>query len=86
MLSCHIHVWLPLLWSLSIVNRSVGHDELDPFVLLLNVLDKIQFTHAVIDEVPSVQTVASRYVAGVGPARMRGEGPGWCTGWFSATT
>jgi hypothetical protein len=45
-----IDLWLPLSWSLNMVNRSMGHDDLYPFVLPAAVLDKMQFIHTVIDE------------------------------------
>ncbi|CAM3200512.1 hypothetical protein BST27_22910 [Mycobacterium intermedium] len=46
-----IDMWLPLSWSLNMVNRSMGHDDLYPFVLPPAVLEKMQFIHNVIDEV-----------------------------------
>ncbi len=46
-----IEMWLPLSWSLNMVNRSMGHDDLYPFVLPAAVLGKMQFIHAVIDQV-----------------------------------
>ncbi|MGA7052313.1 MAG: putative zinc-binding metallopeptidase [Mycobacterium sp.] len=48
-----IELWLPLSWSLNMVNRSMGHDDLYPFVLPAAVLEKMQFIHTVIDEVTS---------------------------------
>ncbi|OBF80814.1 hypothetical protein A5791_00490 [Mycobacterium sp. 852002-51163_SCH5372311] len=45
-----IDLWLPLSWSLNMVNRSMGHDDLYPFVLPVAVLDKMQFIYTVIDE------------------------------------
>jgi hypothetical protein len=48
-----IEMWLPLSWSLNMVNRSMGHDDLYPFVLPVAVLDKMRFIHTVIDEVTS---------------------------------
>lgn len=48
-----IEMWLPLSWSLNMVNRSMGHDDLYPFVLPSAVLEKMQFIHTVIDEVSS---------------------------------
>jgi hypothetical protein len=33
------------------VNRSMGHDDLYPFVLPVAVLEKMKFIHNVIDEV-----------------------------------
>jgi hypothetical protein len=48
-----IEMWLPLSWSLNMVNRSMGHDDLYPFVLPVAVLDKMRFIHTVIDGVTS---------------------------------
>ncbi|WAJ47179.1 putative zinc-binding metallopeptidase [Mycobacterium sp. Aquia_216] len=58
-----IEMWLPLSWSLNMVNRSMGRDDLYPFVLPVAVLDKMQFIHTVIDEVVS---------AAQGPAAVAG--------------
>lgn len=46
-----IDLWLPLAWSLNMVNRSMGHPDLYPFVLPAAVLEKMRFVHTVIDEV-----------------------------------
>jgi hypothetical protein len=46
-----IEMWLPLAWSLNMVNRSMGHDDLYPFVLAPAVLEKMRFVHTVIDEI-----------------------------------
>ncbi len=48
-----IDMWLPLSWSLNMVNRSMGHDDLYPFVLPVTVLEKMKFIHTVIDGVTS---------------------------------
>lgn len=48
-----IDMWLPLVWSLNMVNRSMGHDDLYPFVLPPAVLEKMRFVHTVIDEITS---------------------------------
>ncbi|MFD6271840.1 zinc-binding metallopeptidase family protein [Nocardia asteroides] len=40
-----IELWLPLAWSLNMVNRSMGHDDLYPFVLPDHVLEKMRFVH-----------------------------------------
>ncbi|OBA63587.1 hypothetical protein A5647_04545 [Mycobacterium sp. 1100029.7] len=53
-----IDLWLPLSWSLNMVNRSMGHDDLYPFVLPGPVLDKMQFIHNVIEEVTASDTPA----------------------------
>lgn len=44
-------MWLPLAWSLNMVNRSMGHDDLYPFVLAPAVLEKMRFVHTVVDEI-----------------------------------
>lgn len=44
-------MWLPLSWGLNMVNRSMGKDDLYPFVLAPAVLDKMRFIHTVIDTV-----------------------------------
>lgn len=43
-----IETWLPLSWSLNMVNRSMGHHDLYPFVLPGAVLDKMKFIHTVL--------------------------------------
>ena len=49
-----IDMWLPVSWSLNMVNRSMGHDDLYPFVLPVAVLEKMKFIHNVIDEVTAL--------------------------------
>jgi hypothetical protein len=46
-----IDMWLPLTWGLNMVNRSMGHSDLYPFVLPPAVLEKMRFVHTVIEEV-----------------------------------
>jgi hypothetical protein len=46
-----IDMWLPLSWALNMINRSMGKEDLYPFVLPAAVLDKMRFIHTVIDEV-----------------------------------
>jgi hypothetical protein len=48
-----IEMWLPLAWALNMVNRSMGKDDLYPFVLPPPVLEKMRFIHTVIDEITS---------------------------------
>lgn len=48
-----IQMWLPLAWSLNMVNRSMGKDDLYPFVLPVPVLEKMRFIHTVVDGVTS---------------------------------
>jgi hypothetical protein len=48
-----IDLWLPLAWSLNMVNRSMGRQDLYPFVLPPPVLEKMRFVHTVIDEITS---------------------------------
>jgi hypothetical protein len=40
-----VELWLPLAWSLNMVNRSMGHKDLYPFVLPDPVLAKMRFVH-----------------------------------------
>src|SRR5271170_143174 len=49
-----IDMWLPVSWSLNMVNRSMGHDDLYPFVLPVAVLEKMKFIHITVDEVAAV--------------------------------
>jgi hypothetical protein len=48
-----IDMWLPLSWSLNMINRSMGKEDLYPFVLPAAVLEKMRFVHTVIEEVTS---------------------------------
>jgi hypothetical protein len=48
-----IEMWLPLAWALNMVNRSMGKEDLYPFVLPPAVLDKMRFIHTIIDEITS---------------------------------
>ena len=43
-----IEIWLPLSWSLNMINRSMGHGDLYPFVLPPAALEKMEFVHEVI--------------------------------------
>ena len=45
-----IEMWLPLAWSLNMVNRTMGKPDLYPFVLPVAVLEKMRFIHTVVDE------------------------------------
>jgi hypothetical protein len=46
-----IDMWLPLSWALNMINRSMGKEDLYPFVLPPAVLDKMRFIHTIIDEI-----------------------------------
>jgi hypothetical protein len=48
-----IEMWLPLAWALNMVNRSMGKEDLYPFVLPPPVLDKMRLIHVIIDELTS---------------------------------
>jgi hypothetical protein len=48
-----IEMWLPLAWALNMVNRSMGKEDLYPFVLPPAVLEKMRFIHVMIDEITS---------------------------------
>ncbi len=43
-----IELWLPLSWSLNMVNRSMGRDDLYPFVLPAAVLEKMRLVHRLV--------------------------------------
>lgn len=43
-----IDLWLPLTWALNQINRSMGHQDLYPFVLPAKVLEKMRFIHGLI--------------------------------------
>jgi hypothetical protein len=45
-----IEQWLPLAWALNMVNRSMGKEDLYPFVLPPAVLEKMRFIHTIIDD------------------------------------
>jgi hypothetical protein len=46
-----IDMWLPLSWALNMINRSMGKQDLYPFVLPPTVLDKMRLIHTVIEEI-----------------------------------
>jgi hypothetical protein len=48
-----IEMWLPLAWALNMVYRSMGRDDLYPFVLSEPVLEKMRFIDITIDEIAS---------------------------------
>jgi hypothetical protein len=48
-----IDMWLPLSWALNMINRSMGKDDLYPFVLPVAVLEKMRFIHTVVEETTS---------------------------------
>ena len=43
-----IELWVPLTWSLNMINRSMGHADLYPFVLPPAVLDKMRLVHRLV--------------------------------------
>jgi hypothetical protein len=43
-----ISLWLPLSWSLNMINRSMGHSDLYPFVLPPPVLEKMLLVHELV--------------------------------------
>ena len=43
-----VDLWLPLSWSLNMINRSMGRADLYPFVLAPGALDKMEFVHELI--------------------------------------
>ena len=45
-----IELWLPMSWSLNMLNRSMGHPDLYPFVLAPAVQDKLRLVHELVTE------------------------------------
>ncbi len=45
-----IELWLPLSWSLNMINRSMGHKDLYPFVLPPSVLEKMKLVHRAVGQ------------------------------------
>ncbi|MET3806441.1 hypothetical protein ABIB25_003456 [Nakamurella sp. UYEF19] len=43
-----IELWLPLSWALNMINRSMGHSDLYPFVLPPAVLEKMRLVHKLV--------------------------------------
>ena len=68
-----IEMWLPLAWSLNMVNRSMGKDDLYPFVLPAPVLEKMRFIHTVIDEMTS-SPASSKPRSAASSSRFRAVG------------
>ena len=61
-----IELWLPLSWSLNMINRSMGKEDLYPFVLPPAVLEKMRFVHTIIEEItpnPASVRVCRRHAA-----------------------
>lgn len=52
--------WLPLTYALNAVNRSMGRDDLYPFVLAPTVIDKLTFVHGRIQESSGRPQVSGR--------------------------
>ena len=44
--------WLPLSYALNAANRSMGHDDLYPFVLSETVIGKLAFVHDLVRRTP----------------------------------
>jgi hypothetical protein len=47
-----IALWLPLSWSLNMINRSMGHADLYPFVLPPAALEKMSLVHQLVTQTP----------------------------------
>lgn len=54
-----VDAWLPLSYALNAINRSIGGEDLYPFVLPGPVLDKLRFVHAMVRQAASGQTAAA---------------------------
>ena len=46
-----LRAWLPLTYALNAQNRSMGKDDLYPFVLAREVVDKLRFVHVVVSAI-----------------------------------
>jgi hypothetical protein len=56
-LSRIIDIWLPLAWSLNMINRSMGHADLYPFVLAPAALEKMELVHELINQQSPLPTM-----------------------------
>jgi hypothetical protein len=43
-----VGIWMPLSVALNMINRSMGHDDLYPFVIPNGVLDKLDFVASLV--------------------------------------
>ena len=59
-----IDMWLPLSWSLNMLNRSMGHADLYPFVLPPNVLQKMRLVHHLVAATDASATTATASAGG----------------------
>jgi hypothetical protein len=50
-----VEAWLPLTYALNAVNRSMGKDDLYPFVLAPAVLEKLAFVHGLVRDAAHLQ-------------------------------
>jgi hypothetical protein len=62
-----IEMWLPLSWALNMINRSMGRPDLYPFMLAVQVLNKMRFIHNIIDEITSDPAKLAEVSGGGGP-------------------
>jgi hypothetical protein len=58
-----VGTWLPLTYALNAVNRSMGANDLYPFVLAPKVLDKLRFVHDLVTSRPAYRTPAEAAAA-----------------------
>ena len=63
-----IELWFPLAWSLNMLNRSMGHHDLYPFVLPPRVLEKMSVVHRLVTEVRAAPRPAQTEAHGAAPA------------------
>jgi hypothetical protein len=62
-----IATWLPLSYALNAVNRSMGEDDLYPFVLTAPVIDKLGFIHRLVRRSTDRGVAATVTAGGSGP-------------------
>jgi hypothetical protein len=60
--------WLPLTYALNAVNRSMGKDDLYPFVLAGPVIDKLSFVHELVRETAGKAVVRPRVARKLAPS------------------
>jgi hypothetical protein len=54
-----LELWMPLPWSLTMVNRSMRHRDLYPFALSPRVPEKVTFVHRLVSQVRDEVAAAS---------------------------
>jgi hypothetical protein len=61
--------WLPLTYAFNAANRSMGKEDLYPFILAKQVIDKLAFVHQLVRDTAEAREAAARRAARQNPAR-----------------